>query len=317
MEQRARDEFEIREQCPVCRVSTIAPLIRHPFDQPPVSTYLKTHYGGRAELERLAGVCFEVDRCKQCGLIFQCTVPAGALLHDIYERWIPASERDRLHSKYTLSTYRAWISQVDFLVQHFGRPPREIDVFDFGLGWSEWASVARAFGCKVAGAELSQERVAYARSIGITVIDWDEIGQRQFHFINTEQVFEHLIRPRETLERLVTALRPEGLIKLSVPDGRGVGTALRRLPRLTAWPSDRLMPAAPLEHVNCFDYASLVELGRKVGLRPLRPRLRLLYNAASGWLTPREAARNILRPLYRHVYPKSTFVYFARDNRAA
>jgi hypothetical protein len=38
--------------------------------------------------------------------------------------------------------------------------------------------------------------------------------------------------------------------------------------------------------------------------------LRLLYNGCSGWLEPRQALRNLLRPLYRHVYPKSTFVHF-------
>jgi hypothetical protein len=55
-----------------------------------------------------------------------------------------------------------------------------------------------------------------------------------------------------------------------------------------------------------------VELGRQVGLKPLRPRPRLLYNGASGWLELREAARNLLRPIYRHIYPKSTFVYFSK-----
>jgi hypothetical protein len=59
----------------------------------------------------------------------------------------------------------------------------------------------------------------------------------------------------------------------------------------------------------------LVRLAANAGLRPMRPSLRLIYNASSGWLYPRQAARLLLRPLYRHVYPKSTFVYFVRDAR--
>jgi hypothetical protein len=37
-----------------------------------------------------------------------------------------------------------------------------------------------------------------------------------------------------------------------------------------------------------------------------------LYNAASGWLEPKEGVRTLLRPFYRHVFPKSTFAYFRK-----
>ena len=79
------------------------------------------------------------------------------------------------------------------MLQHFNLPPWQLEVMDFGFGWAEWARVAHSFGCNVFGAELSEARVDYARSIGIMVIDWDEIANRRFHFINTEQIFERLM----------------------------------------------------------------------------------------------------------------------------
>lgn len=305
-------ELAYRDSCPSCGSLSAESLLRHPYDRSPIRDFLVAHYGGRAELMRLVGATFEVDRCTDCGLVFQRAVPSGALLSDIYDRWIPASEQERLHGTRALSDYRYLASQVEYLIQHFGVKPSALNVFDFGLGWAEWATMARSYGCRVTGAELSQERVAYARSIGIKVIDWDDIPNHRFHYINTEQVFEHLIEPRKTLEHLASALHDNGLIKVSVPDGRGIEKRLKRLPGMTSVHREYLMPVQPLEHLNCFDYASLVALGRAVGLVPVKPRLRQLYNGASGWFEPKQALKNLLRPLYRHVYPKSTFVHFTR-----
>lgn len=176
--------------------------------------------------------------------------------------------------------------------------------------------MARGYGCAVAGAELSRERVRHARSMGLKIIDWQDIPNHRFHFINTEQVFEHLVEPRETLEHLASALHDDGLIKISVPDGRDVRRRLKLLPTMESVRREFLMPIQPLEHINCFDYSSLVELGRQVGLTPIRPHIRTLYSASSGWLQPKQAMKNLLRPIYRHVYPKSTFVYFARAARS-
>jgi SAM-dependent methyltransferase len=313
LDQKLSHEVGVRDCCPSCFSTLTEPLLRHPFDQPPVRDYLVAHYEGRADMKRLAGTNFEVNRCLRCGLVFQRNVPSGSLLNDLYECWISKAQAAERHRRgYTLREHRYIAGQVEFVLQHFDLPPWQLDVLDFGFGWAEWARVAYSYGCNVWGAELSKDRVAYARSIGIMVIDQNEIANHQFHFINTEQVFEHLIQPRGVLEHLVKALHPKGIIKISVPDGRGVAASLKRFRQLSHWPDDQLMPIAPLEHVNCFNYPSLVALGRLVGLQPLRPRLRLLYNGTSGWFELREAARNLFRPIYRHVYPKSTFVYFSK-----
>jgi len=306
-------EFMVRDCCPSCASTACESRVRTPFADPMLAGFLESHYEGRAQLSRLAGMKFEVDQCLQCGLIFQRTVPAQSLLEAIYDEWIPTTEKERLRESYTLDSQRYLAGQIEFLVQHFGARPAQLDVFDFGFGWAEWVSLARGYGCNVFGTELSRERLEYAPSMGISTIEWDDIPKYKFHFINAEQVFEHLIHPRETLEHLVKAMRPDGLLMISVPDGKGTDTELKRLERSRCWDALRLLPIQPLEHVNCFDHSSLVALGRIASLRPVRPALRKLYNASSGWFEPRNAVRNLLRPIYRHIYPKSTFVYFARN----
>ena len=64
--------------------------------------------------------------------------------------------------------------------------------------------------------------------------------------------------------------------------------------------------------INSFTHDSLVAFGKTVGLKPVRPSFYQLYNSASGMLQPKNVARVVARSVYRHVYPRSTFVYFER-----
>jgi 2-polyprenyl-3-methyl-5-hydroxy-6-metoxy-1,4-benzoquinol methylase len=303
----------VRECCPVCGADAPVTLLREPFDSAAITAFLQRQYAGLARLEQLRGYSYVLVRCRRCQLAYQQTIPGASLVQEIYDQWIPSSERERLRQEHELDDPNYWGQQIHFLIEHFGMRPASVKVLDFGMGWGEWASMARAFGCEVYGAELSTERLAYAHSIGIPTLDWQEIATQRFHFINTEQVFEHLVEPLGIIRHLAGSLEENGLLKISVPDAR---TALRRAAHARNFGSlsaAAIVPIQPLEHINCFEYRTLVRLAADAGLRPMRPSLRLLYNASSGWLHPRQAARLLLRPLYRHVYPKSTFVYFMRD----
>lgn len=305
--------IQSRERCPSCGADARAVLLSEPFDSAAITAFLQRQYAGRAQLGQLSGHSYELVRCRSCELAYQQTVPSPQLIHEIYNEWIPGSERDRLQQERDVYAPSYWAQQVHFLIEHLRLRPVDVKVLDFGMGWAEWASMARAFGCEVYGAELSPERLNYAHSIGIPTLDWQEIGSRRFHFINTEQVFEHLVEPLDILKHLAGSLAEHGVLKISVPNAR---TALRRVSRATDFASlsaATIMPIQPLEHVNCFEYKTLVRLAAAAGLTPFRPSLRLIYNATSGWLHPHHAARLLVRPLYRHVYPKSTFVYFKRS----
>jgi hypothetical protein len=239
-------------------------------------------------------------------------VPDDKLVREIYDEWIPPSEKDRLRRERDLDDYCYLAEQIQFLVRDLALQPHDIRVLDFGMGWAEWASMARAFGCQVAGAELSSHRARHAQSLGIEVVDWDEIAKRKFHFINAEQVFEHLVEPLPVLKHLAAALAENGMLRIAVPDSRPALRTLARSGTFAELAESHIVPVAPLEHVNCFEYRSLAALGGYAGLQVARPRLGQLYNSSSGWLSPKTAVRLTLRPLYRHVFPKSTIQYFHR-----
>lgn len=299
-----------RDRCPGCQREAGKLLYSEPLDSPGITRYMQEHYEGRVD-RAFAGHDYQLARCDHCSLAYQALVPVPELLEEIYDRWLPDTERAAVASRFDLGDYRYLAGQVEFVLAHFGLRPGEIKALDFGFGWAEWSKMASAYGLDVCGAELSQVRIAYAKSVGIRIVESDALPARAFHFINTEQVFEHLLEPGAVLKQLAAALRPGGLVKISVPDA---GKAIRKLlgaKSFAALGKDDIMPIAPFEHINAFTYDSLVAMGREAGLAPIRPSLRKLYNGSSGWMQPKSALKTLARPLYRHVYPKSTFVYFA------
>jgi transcription elongation factor Elf1 len=303
--------LKTRTSCPACLSSSLAVVYREPYTGSGMQAYLARQYEGHASRTAEAGV-YTLARCAHCGLVFQQQVPDDALLGEIYNDWVPGTELEREHRDYSLDEYRYLAEQVQFIIQYFGLPPSELDALDFGFGWAHWSRMAMGFGCNVWGVELSEERASYGRSVGLRVVGLADLPPRRFRFINTEQVFEHLTEPRQVLEQLRDALSSDGVIKISVPNAAAAVKKISHGKSFGALSAGDQMPIAPLEHINAFSHDSLVAFAKELGLKPLRPSLYRLYNSASGLLQPKSLARAIARPMYRHIFPRTTFVYFVR-----
>lgn len=310
-----------REQCPVCAEPGGDLLYDRAYDEPPISTYLERYYGELGTFDRapLAGGRFQLAECRRCGLIWQRQAPSEALARTLYEIWIdPETARRRFFDGRNAANQSRCAGELMLVLRMLGRPPREVALLDFGMGWGKWCLMARAFWCPVWGMELSPARLAHARELGLPTLSWEELPGGRFDFINTEQVFEHLVEPLPILRRLVAALAPGGLIKLSVPNGHGMRRRLRRLARSgeeAAW-TERgrasLVPVRPLEHLNCFDHRALGMLAAEAGLEPVTVPIALQLGCSAGWRSPREAAEALLRPFYRNWLRRGTYRFFRR-----
>jgi SAM-dependent methyltransferase len=304
-----------RRCCPSCLGSSLRLVCSQPYSSRGIQEYLDRQYEGNAT-QAANDAEYTLAKCAHCGLVFQVSVPDDLLLAEVYGPWSRGTALELEHRNYSLDEYRYLAEQVQFVIEHFGRHPAELEVLDFGFGWAHWARMAMGFGCNVSGIELSEERKDYGRHWGIRVIEQGKLPEGRFHYINTEQVFEHLVQPREVLQQLVRSLAPGGVIKISVPDCRPALNKIRRGASFESLQAKEQMQIAPLEHINSFDHASLVNLGRECGLKPMRPSFTKLYNSASGLLRPKSLVRTFARPLYRHVYPRSTFIYFTAADAA-
>jgi SAM-dependent methyltransferase len=268
--------FVAREFCPACRSTAVDTLCRVGFDESPIREYLESFYApqGAVEFEYLVGGQYILDECLECGLVYQREIPGDELMFKLYEQWIDPRRVYELHeTKRTVDYYVYYAHEVENLIRYFGGLPADLRWLDFGMGWGNWCRIAAAYGCRVDGVELSQARIRHAAASGVRTIGRDEIPGQLYDFINTEQVFEHLPAPLETLRFLLQALRPGGVIKIGVPNGRQIK---RRL-ELWDWDAPKgspnsLNPVAPLEHINCFDHdrGVLVKMAARAGLEPLK-----------------------------------------------
>jgi SAM-dependent methyltransferase len=258
--------FVQRGTCPVCASGRCELLLELAFDRPPISSYLHTFYAGRLASDALSNGRFALLRCGICDLVFQRDVPDDEFLRYLYGAATGDSE---VRPGRGLRVRQGYSFQVEQLLKYWKAPPDHVEVLDYGAGAGDWLSMAAAYGCRTFAVELSHTRTDQLIRRGQTVLDPENLPVGHFHFINTEQVFEHLVEPMATLERLAAALRPGGLVRVSVPNGSDIDRRLSDPDWAAAKDSPRSLNAvAPLEHINCFNRRSLVTLGQRAGLRP-------------------------------------------------
>jgi 2-polyprenyl-3-methyl-5-hydroxy-6-metoxy-1,4-benzoquinol methylase len=267
---------------------------------------------GGIEIEDLNGWHYILCECKNCQLIFQKEILNDELMEKLYEQWLDPQQSLMNTSNHDPRHYFNLAEEIIQVIKYFELKPSELNFIDFGMGWGEWCKMAKALGCNVYGVELSTSRNAYAKQHAIRTLLWEEIPNHQFHFINTEQVFEHIPDPLNTLQHLKRSLAPNGLIKISVPDGADA----QRVIKLKAWNApkgtkDSMNIVAPLEHINCFNYRSLKTMA---GLVKLTPCTELAYSKYPNTLI--DLIKNQYRKYYINLFRrnKGTYLFLKNEN---
>lgn len=304
--------FERRLECPGCASPRFRTIFEAPYDSPAIRDYLVEFYSpqGGVEFEYLDQVDYHLCECDACHLIFQRDIPNSVLMDRLYSQWIDPDEAFRRHqAQSSLAYYVSHAQDVMSICSFLGGDPSSLTVMDFGMGWGTWALMAKAFGCDSWGTELDAERARHAQSNGITVVAFEDIPERHFDFINTDQVFEHIAEPLETLRHLRRALKPGGIIKVSVPDAHDID---RRL-RVMDWAAPKglrnsLNLVAPLEHVNCFRRESLTRMAAAARMEEVFPSLRHQYRYVADRSSVRQMAKSVVRPIYRNLLKRGGYV---------
>ncbi|MBC7830309.1 MAG: class I SAM-dependent methyltransferase [Chitinophagaceae bacterium] len=310
--------FNIRKKCPACASTTSKTIYKQPFDQPPIRDYLIDFYSsrGRIELSYLENGNYILEECDHCKLIFQKEIPNDQFMERLYEYWLDPQKRFEHHRKNDgLDHYLYYAQEIMQVMTYLKKQPVDLKFFDFGMGWGKWSMMAKAFGCDSYGSELSRERIKYAESNGLKVIEWNNLPDYQFNFINTEQVFEHLAEPFETLEHLKRALAPDGIIKISVPTANNIDQRLR----LMNWKAKKgskhsLNPVAPLEHINFYRRKSIIKMADKAGLKEILIPIRKQYQYMCDWSGIKRIGQNLLKPISLNLLKKQNYLFFRKTS---
>jgi hypothetical protein len=308
-----------RDSCPACGSTRQKLLCEWPYTDAGVLGFLRDYYD-RAPPDSIHDLTgdgqFAVVECSDCALLYQREVPDADFLAEIYERWI--IDDDHLAptaNAQPAAFYDYMAGEVMHLLaeqRRIVRPNRRVTVLDFGMGWSNWLQVARAFGARVFGAELSVPKIRHAQAIGIPVLTLEQIAGMRFDIIATEQVFEHVTQPAALLKALVPSLAETGIFKISVPDGGRIQTVLSSWRWETAMAQrTALMPIHPLEHINCFTRPALDRFAGRHGLKPAPVSVACAIGNAAGWSSPRAILKNVLRPVWRFGLRRGTYALYS------
>jgi len=289
----------------VCESPPRRELYRSRFDEPPIRDVLFRLYGKLTpdDLGLLAGGEYVLEQCPSCTLVWQRFAPNEPLYEIVYS-WIDVG----LERQDTLEWSESAVEEILLVLHLLDRPPSEIGVLDFGMGWGRWARLAGALGCRASGIESVEKMAEHARSNGVEVLRLDALPDRAFDFVNSEQVFEHLVEPREPLRRLAGALADDGWLKINVPQGNDIE---RRLAK-GDWAAGRrtsgsLVAVAPLDHLNCFTTRALEALGEQAGLTRRALPAGPVLAATVGLWPARRLARGAARPFLRRVRPRAAW----------
>jgi 2-polyprenyl-3-methyl-5-hydroxy-6-metoxy-1,4-benzoquinol methylase len=307
--------FHERTVCPACEFGESTSLFRAPFADPRMRKFLERKFNDPIVILEIVGDAnYELRRCSRCRLIYQRNVLTDEYSQLLYGKWLLEGDAEPELSKERLvpSEHALYANELLMVGRLFGRPHHLVRLLDYGLGRGWWCRMATALGFEAIGTDLAPALVADARARGITAIDIQQLESERFDFINTEQVLEHVTRPLEVVRQLRKSLTPGGIIKVSVPDGRGME---RRIP-LMDWSAPRadrryLMPATPLIHVNTFTQESIRAMGREAGLRTVAWPLRWDYSLIDA-TAPKTLVKSLLRPLYRRAL-RTTYVFLQTD----
>lgn len=312
--------FRRRSKCPACQSSEVIGLFECAFNRGTIGQFVRRYYGIDPEL--LSDATFEVVRCANCTLLFQGWVGDDDLLNDLYGNWINDvnhPSREGIYDALLRHPLESRDAHEILTASYFlGKSPTELTTLDYGMGWALWARISLTLGCRSFGTDLSAARRSYAEMHGVKTLTDKDIPVDHFDFINAEQVMEHVVDLHDVAFRLSAALRPGGILKISVPSADNLAPILGKLREGSFFSDKEIMPIQPLEHVNSFTKKSLHHLSRRFGLNPVTPSVKqrysfLLKDGSLNFLRPRNALKELIRPLYTYVNPHNIYVWLQKS----
>jgi SAM-dependent methyltransferase len=244
-----------------------------------------------------------------------------------YRRWEWHPDEPELRNPEETPVYSEHLREVNLsLFAHeimvassfLGVPLAEMKTLDYGMGMGLWVRIAKKLGCDSYGLEVSEEHRDRVRRHGCGAITDEELHLHKFHFVNTEQVFEHIAEPLGVLRRISASLMPGGVVKISVPSGKRADAIIKSL-NDGSYMGDykTIMPVHPLEHINTYQQHTIRIMSEVAGLKVVRPSLVqsysfLKYRGSVSLKRPRKSLKELVRPVFQWRNPKNIYMWLQK-----
>lgn len=306
------DIFIKRLECPICRSSSSKTLFNSSYSNNEMVNYLKLEqtFGDEfwSDFDRgyFSGQSFTVAKCNNCEFIYQACILSNTGMKRLYDIWIDPQITFSRHSTLDLcskSTVHA--QRLNILLRNFSYQ-KNINVLDWGGGFGDFCSMAQCHHINVAALEFSDERKLFLENRGIQVLRPGELQENFYHFINIDQVLEHVADPVGVLKKIRNYLRDDGILYVSVPKCNTVEKLLG-----SGDLSDQTFSCLSLQHINAFTNRTLKTACKAANYRVLHvnnPQPGLIFSNKNIATFTVELIKNLIRPINYHFFNTSLFL---------
>jgi 2-polyprenyl-3-methyl-5-hydroxy-6-metoxy-1,4-benzoquinol methylase len=250
-----------RKKCPCCQNKKFKEIYRISYNDRKLSDFLIRYYGKKIihQLKKLSKYYYILNSCVNCNLIFQKYVPDKKLMFEIYENLIDTEISLNKKKNFCMENFKNYFDEFYAIQNLFEKKPNKVKILEFGSGWGFWSNLGQSLNFNNYVHELSQTRVKYQKKLKI-IKDINKC-KLKFDLIYSDQVFEHIINPLETLKTLKKLLKKNGYILLRFPNSYFFKLKLlySYLPK-----NDQ---AHPLEHINLYNRKSFKVMANMLNLK--------------------------------------------------
>jgi hypothetical protein len=257
--------FKIRKDCPFCESSNTNLIYKKSFEDKNIRTFLKKHLDNNFPLFILKKKYFDVMECSNCSGIFQKNILTEHYNKKFYEDYVP-HEESLIKKEIQKNILERKYEQENIYIKKSFNNAKKIKVLEIGAGWGFWSIFAQKNGLDVTAVEISATRRKYLIKNKIKVHKSIHTINDKFHFIFSDQTFEHLSEPLKMLKDSSKLLLKKGVIFLKVPPGIYIK---KKLNSNYVPSNDELIP---LEHINVFNRKVNKKMAAKCNLLYIYPK---------------------------------------------
>ena len=250
-----------RDECPTCSEKEYKEIYSLPFRSFKMQKFLKNYYKDTLELDKFNDYDFKLLECQNCNLIFQEQIPSNEFSSELYENIIDKDISISKKNDYEKKFSKKLKYEIQLIQNLFKKDPKDVSILEFGAGWGNWSLVMKNNYFQVVAYEISNSRINYMKKNNITNIDNLNELKNKFDLIYSEETFEHIPNPKQTLMKLSSLLNDNGYILLRFPS-----SFLFKL-KLTEDYCPTNDCAHPLEHINLFRLNSFKKMLKGTNLK--------------------------------------------------
>lgn len=239
-----------RNICPTCSMNNFNIVYSLFYSDEKITSFLKSYYENKIELDKIKNYKYTLLECINCSLIFQEEIPSSDFSNILYEDLINAETSFNKKKEFEIKYNKKLNYEVKLINNIFKKNPEYIDILEFGAGWGYWSKYMQEKNFNVSAFEISKSRIDFMIKNNLKVINKLDNSKDKFDLIYSEETFEHISNPRETLLDMSRLLKDNGFILLRFPSNYLFKSKINSKYRPKA------DCAHPLEHINLFNKKS-------------------------------------------------------------